>query len=72
MSDGLSLTGRVLVLSQNAELLRAQLAGADVSLQAAGALRDRISTDEITPAWACYYFDATRARGRWLSGAGGR
>jgi 3-isopropylmalate/(R)-2-methylmalate dehydratase large subunit len=42
--------------------LRAQLAGRDLSESEAGALRDRVSTDEITPAWACYYFDATLAR----------
>lgn len=42
--------------------MRAQLGGRDLSESEAGALRDRVSTDEITPAWACYYFDATLAR----------
>jgi 3-isopropylmalate/(R)-2-methylmalate dehydratase large subunit len=67
LSEGFSLTGRVLVLCQSSEILKAQLTGqADmpraVDLASAGALRDRVSTDEITPAWACYYFDATLAR----------
>jgi 3-isopropylmalate/(R)-2-methylmalate dehydratase large subunit len=62
--DGFSLSGRVLVLSQSKEQLRAQLTGTEraLDLASAGALRDRVSTDEITPAWACYYFDATLAR----------
>ncbi len=62
MSDGFCLSGRVLFLCESAELLTAQLGGRDLDLQQAGALRDRVSTDEITPAWACYYFDATLAR----------
>ncbi|HYJ11788.1 MAG TPA: aconitase family protein [Polyangiaceae bacterium] len=62
MSGGISLSGRVLWLCQDGSLLRAQLAGRDLSESEAGALRDRVSTDEITPAWACYYFDATLAR----------
>ena len=64
MSGGFSLTGRVLVLCESPEVLKAQLTGSgrSVELSAAGKLRDRVSTDEITPAWACYYFDATLAR----------
>jgi len=64
LSDGFSLTGRVLVLCESPEVLKAQLKGSgrSVELGAAGPLRDRVSTDEITPAWACYYFDATLAR----------
>lgn len=64
MSAGFSLTGRVLVLCQDADVLVAQLTGSGryVDLAAAGPLRDRVSTDEITPAWACYYVDTTLAR----------
>ena len=64
MSADFVLTGRVLVLCQSPEVLAAQLSGSGrcVDLAAAGPLRDRVSTDEITPAWACYYFDATLAR----------
>jgi 3-isopropylmalate/(R)-2-methylmalate dehydratase large subunit len=73
LSEGFPLTGRVLVLSQSPEILKAQLAGTgqSVDLAAAGALRDRVSTDEITPAWACYYFDATLARYCLVGLAGG-
>jgi 3-isopropylmalate/(R)-2-methylmalate dehydratase large subunit len=64
MSDGFSLRGRVLSLCRDEKLLRAQLTGRDrcVDQSQALPLRDRVSTDEITPAWACYYFDATLAR----------
>jgi 3-isopropylmalate/(R)-2-methylmalate dehydratase large subunit len=64
LSDGFSLTGRVLVLCRSPEVLTAQLKGngRSVELGAAGPLRDRVSIDEITPAWACSYFDATLAR----------
>ncbi len=63
----------MLVLCQSPELIRAQLAGdaRPVDLALAGPLRDRISTDEITPAWACYYFDATLARYCLVGLAGG-
>lgn len=73
MNGGFSLTGRVLVLSQSSEVLRAQLDGTGraVDLAAAGPLRDRVSTDEITPAWACYYFDATLGRYCLVGLAGG-
>lgn len=60
--DGFSLSGRVLVLNQSAEALRAQLIGRERAGDWSAPLRDRVSTDEITPAWACYYFDATLAR----------
>jgi 3-isopropylmalate/(R)-2-methylmalate dehydratase large subunit len=68
LSEGFHLTGRVLWLCEESELMRAQLEpappGHDLALDGVppGALRDRVSTDEITPAWACYYFDATLAR----------
>lgn len=76
MSDGFSLTGRVLWLCEDSALLRAQLdpgVRADLSSDghAPGALRDRVSTDEITPAWACYYFDSTLARYCLVGLAGG-
>ncbi len=73
MSGGFSLTGRVLVLCESPEVLKAQLEGngRSVELSAVGPLRDRVSTDEITPAWACYYFDATLARYCLVGLAGG-
>jgi 3-isopropylmalate/(R)-2-methylmalate dehydratase large subunit len=73
LSGGFSLTGRVLVLCESPEVLKAQLTGngRGVDLSAAGPLRNRVSTDEITPAWACYYFDATLARYCLVGLAGG-
>ena len=52
-------TGRVLFLTEDAGLLREQLAGRDLDWRPAMKLRDDISTDEITPAYICYYYDDT-------------
>ncbi len=51
------LSGRVLYLTEDPGLLRRQLEGADLPWSPALRLRDDISTDEITPAWACYHAD---------------
>jgi 3-isopropylmalate/(R)-2-methylmalate dehydratase large subunit len=53
------LQGRVLFLAEDAALVRRQLAGEDLAWTPAIKLRDDISTDEITPAYICYYFDDT-------------
>ncbi len=57
----LRFQGRILFLVDDAELMRRQLAGEDITLEQArdAGLRDQISTDEITPAYICYYFDET-------------
>jgi 3-isopropylmalate/(R)-2-methylmalate dehydratase large subunit len=55
----LRFDGRVLFLVDDADLLRRQLDGEDLSWPVTAALRDNISTDEITPAYICYYFDET-------------
>src|SRR5688572_22761757 len=41
--------------------MRSQLSGVDLELtdELKSKLRDQISTDEITPAYICYYFDET-------------
>lgn len=55
-------TGRTLYLVDDAELMRAQLErGENVerSPEVMAKLRDQISTDEITPAYICYFFDET-------------
>src|SRR5260370_9802949 len=52
-------TGRVLLLAEDAALVRRQLDGEDVQWRPGIKLRDDISTDEITPAYICYYYDAT-------------
>ncbi|MGA1488121.1 MAG: aconitase family protein [Planctomycetota bacterium] len=51
--------GRILFLVDDADAVRRQLAGEDLPLDHAVPYRDDISTDEITPAWVCYYFDET-------------
>ncbi len=51
--------GRVLFLVDDAGLLRRQLGGRDLAWPVDAPLRDNISTDEITPAYICYYYDET-------------
>ena len=53
---------RLLLLSADPALVRAQLAGASVSLAAALPLRDDVSTDEISPLPVMVHFDATLGR----------
>ena len=57
--DMVRLSGRVLYLTEDPELIRRQLDGADLAWDGSIKLRDNISTDEITPAYICYYFDET-------------
>lgn len=51
------LQGRILYLVDDADLIRRQLEGEDLEWPPAAPLRDNISTDEITPAYVCYYYD---------------
>jgi 3-isopropylmalate/(R)-2-methylmalate dehydratase large subunit len=60
--DTVRLQGRILFLTEDPELIRRQLAGEDLDWDPSMKLRDDISTDEITPAWVCYYFDETLGR----------
>jgi 3-isopropylmalate/(R)-2-methylmalate dehydratase large subunit len=58
------LEGRILFLTEDPELIRKQLEGWDMPWDTAHPeknpkLRDDISTDEITPAHYCFYFDET-------------
>jgi 3-isopropylmalate/(R)-2-methylmalate dehydratase large subunit len=58
------LQGRILFLTEDPELIRRQLAGEDLPWDTGNPssnpkLRDDISTDEITPAHYCFYFDET-------------
>lgn len=62
--DRVRLSGRVLFLTEDPELIRRQLAGEDLPWDTKNPannpkLRDDISTDEITPAHYCFYFDQT-------------
>jgi len=58
------LQGRILFLTEDPALIRRQLAGEDLPWDTRHPennpkLRDDISTDEITPAHLCFYFDQT-------------
>ncbi|WP_133649084.1 aconitase family protein [Paraburkholderia flava] len=57
MEDAFRLTGRVLYLSENPDLIDAQLAGRALTPQEAGPLRDNVSTDEITPVTVMLTYD---------------
>jgi 3-isopropylmalate/(R)-2-methylmalate dehydratase large subunit len=62
--DKVRLQGRILFLTEDPELIKKQLAGWDLPWDTSHPannpkLRDDISTDEITPAHYCFYFDRT-------------
>jgi 3-isopropylmalate/(R)-2-methylmalate dehydratase large subunit len=48
---------RVLYLGAELALVRRQLAGEQLSLEECTPLADNVSTDEMAPAWACYFYD---------------
>ena len=63
-ADRIRLRGRILFLTEDPALIKKQLAGWDLPWDAKNPaanpkLRDDISTDEITPAHLCFYFDQT-------------
>ncbi len=53
------LKGRILFLAEDPAIVRSQLDGTDLDTENIPALRNDISTDEMTPAYICYYFDET-------------
>jgi 3-isopropylmalate/(R)-2-methylmalate dehydratase large subunit len=62
--DRVRLSGRILFLTEDPALIRRQLEGWDLPWDTSNPannpkLRDDISTDEITPAHFCFYFDET-------------
>ena len=62
--DRVRLQGRILFLTEDPELIKRQLWGEDLPWDTKNPgnnpkLRDDISTDEITPAHYCFYFDET-------------
>lgn len=57
--DKVRFTGRILFLTEDPELIKRQLNAEDLAWDESMKLRDNISTDEITPAYICYYFDDT-------------
>lgn len=59
LPDTIRFEGRILYLTADPAALRRQLEGEDLAWTPAVPLRDDISTDEITPAYICYYYDQT-------------
>ncbi len=62
--DKVRLQGRIFFLTEDPELIKRQLAGENLPWDTKNPannpkLRDDISTDEITPAHYCFYFDET-------------
>jgi 3-isopropylmalate/(R)-2-methylmalate dehydratase large subunit len=62
--DQVRLEGRILFLTEDPDLIKRQLTGEDLPWDTKNPtsnpkLRDDISTDEITPAHYCFYFDET-------------
>ena len=62
--DRVKLEGRILFLTEDPQLIKRQLAGEDLGWDTQNPernpkLRDDISTDEITPAHICFFFDET-------------
>ena len=62
MNVQLRFRPRILYLSCDPALVRAQLQGRELSRAQAGPLRDDVSTDEISPLPAMVHFDATLGR----------
>jgi 3-isopropylmalate/(R)-2-methylmalate dehydratase large subunit len=63
MGEGVKLDGRILFITEDPELLDAQLERNEtLEYDPERALVSNISTDEITPGWVCYYYDETLAR----------
>src|ERR1700716_190170 len=62
----ISFRGRILFLTEDTSLIRAQLEGEHLQHELAAKLAagelplmSNISTDEITPGWVCFYYDET-------------
>ncbi len=58
-SEDQTVAGRILFLVDDPESVVKQLEGEDLPWPHGLPLRNNISTDEITPAYICYYFDDT-------------
>lgn len=62
MEDTIRFDGRMLFLSEDPAIVRRQLAGEPVTRAEAGALRDNVSTDEITPVTVMLTYDERLGR----------
>ncbi len=58
MDRNVSFPGRILFLTEDAPTIARQLSGEDLPATPEN-LVDNISTDEITPGWVCFWYDAT-------------
>ena len=61
-AGAVQFSGRILFLTEDLDLLRAQLRGERIEWREDLALINNISTDEITPGWVCFYYDDTLGR----------
>jgi 3-isopropylmalate/(R)-2-methylmalate dehydratase large subunit len=69
----IDFTGRILFLSGDPQIIERQFAGEDIALVDAGALRDDVSTDEITPVHMMTVWDDRLGRVPYVGfAAGGR
>src|SRR2546425_2795249 len=59
LPDHVRLRGRALFPAEDAALVGAPLSGRALEWRPGVKLRDNISTDEIPPAYICYYYDET-------------
>jgi 3-isopropylmalate/(R)-2-methylmalate dehydratase large subunit len=66
------LAGRILYLTEDDALLRAQLAGEDLPYDPERRLLGNVSTDEMAPGWASYHYDETLGRYALVGLRGGR
>ena len=57
--ESVTIAGRILYLTEDPALVTQQLEGTDLEWEPGIPLRNDISTDEITPAYICYYYDET-------------
>lgn len=59
-TEGISFPGRVLFLTEDVDLIRSQIQGADLGgYDPQVELAHNISTDEMTPVGTCFYYDET-------------
>lgn len=58
-SEKINFNGSILFLTEDISLIRKQFEGEDLDFNAETPLMNNISTDEITPGWACFNYDET-------------
>lgn len=59
MTTTIRFNGRILFLTEDVSLIRKQFEGEDLDFNPDTPLMNNISTDEITPGWACFHYDET-------------